>query len=496
MRKGSDIIGKHIVAYNTGSKIGRVLDLVFDQQHNAIVGLLVEEKGFFSDAKILPLSSIQSMGVDAVITEHSENIIPAKSNQKIAEIMEHNNVMKGTHIMTVSGQDLGATIDLYFDENTGSIEGYEVSGGIFADAYSGRSFVPAVQTLRIGEHYAFVPTIVAEMMEEQVGGIKAAMQTTSDRVHAAAKTATEKISEASRQTTTKLTNALVDPDSQQAFIIGRRTEADVLRPDGAIFMPAGKLVMVTDANSARALGILTDLYQATGGNLADDAIQKASELGQKVADKTSNAAQNITTQANATAARYTIDRALGRRASNIVRSRNGFIIAAPGQIVTEMTINRAKTYHAEEPLLKSVGLSTTTAAKSSMDDAFDPTTDKISYTADRVKSGADRLVDWAKDRTNRLRAQTAQTLEEQHIKGALGRPTMRVILDRQDGVILNTGELITHHAIEAARQEGVLDVLLASVYTKTPEFSSATLRAPEPGRAALPAINESQSAAA
>jgi hypothetical protein len=215
-----------------------------------------------------------------------------------------------------------------------------------------------------------------------------------------------------------------------------------------------------------------------------------------VADKTSNAAQNITTQANATAARYTIDRALGRRASNIVRSRNGFIIAAPGQIVTEMTINRAKTYHAEEPLLKSVGLSTTTAAKSSMDDAFDPTTDKISYTADRVKSGADRLVDWAKDRTNRLRAQTAQTLEEQHIKGALGRPTMRVILDRQDGVILNTGELITHHAIEAARQEGVLDVLLASVYTKTPEFSSATLHAPEPGRAALPAINESQSAAA
>ena len=50
-------------------------------------------------------------------------------------------------------------VDLYFDETSGAIESYEVSGGIFADAYSGRSFVPAVQTLKIGEDYAFVPAI-------------------------------------------------------------------------------------------------------------------------------------------------------------------------------------------------------------------------------------------------------------------------------------------------------------------------------------------------
>lgn len=478
MRKGSDIIGQYIISYNTGSKIGKVIDLVFDQERNIIIGLLVEEKGLFSDAKILPLVSIQSIGIDAVITAHPENIIPARSNQKVAEIMEQNNVMKGTHIMTVSGQDLGSALDLYFDENTGEIEGYEVSGGIFADAYSGRSFVPAAQTLRIGEHYAFVPTIVAEMMEEQVGGIKAVMQTTSDRVQLAA----DKISDASRQTTTKLNNAIVDPDNQQAFVVGRSTEVDVFCPDGSIFMLAGKLVTMTDATSARSLGILNRLYQATGGNFTNDAIQKANGLGQQLADKASNAAYTTT-------ARYNVDRALGRRAASIVRSRNGLIIVASGQIVTEMTLERAKTYHVEAELLKSVGLSPTAAATANMDDAFDSTSDKISYTANRVQSGAEQLIDWAKDRTNRLRSRTAQTLEEQQIKGALGRPTMRVILDRQDGVILNTGELITHHAIESARREGVLDVLLASVYTKTPEFSPDTLRAPEPGRAALGAIN-------
>jgi hypothetical protein len=344
-----------------------------------------------------------------------------------------------------------------------------------------------VQTLRIGERYAFVPTIVAEMMEEQVGGIKAAMQTTSDRVQAAAATAGERLSEASRQTQTKLTNAIVDPEQQQEFVVGRRTESDVLHPDGTIFIPAGKLITIADATSARSLEILDRLYRSTGGNVTEDAMQKAGEIGQKVADKTSNTAQNLAAKANATSARYTVDQALGRRVANIVRTRTGLIIAAPGQIVTDITIERAKTYHLEDVLLKAVGMSSTTAAKSSMGDAMDNTSDKISATADRVQSGAERFVDWAKYQTDRLRAQTAQTVEEQQIKGALGRPTMRVILDRQDGVILNTGELITHHAIEAARAEGVLDVLLASVYTKTPDFSPSTLRAPEPGRASLPA---------
>ncbi len=65
--------------------------------------------------------------------------------------------MRGTQIVTVCGQNLGRMVDLYFNEDTGEIEGYEVSGGIFADAYSGRSFVPAVQTLKIGEDYALFP---------------------------------------------------------------------------------------------------------------------------------------------------------------------------------------------------------------------------------------------------------------------------------------------------------------------------------------------------
>ena len=135
MRKGSDIVGKPIVAYDTGEKIGRVRDLIFDQERNYLVALLVTEKGLMSDARVLPLAAIQSIGMDAAIVGRAANIIPGKADAKIAAILDRNNIMNGTHIMTVSGQDLGKMVDLYFDETTGAIEGYEVSGGIFADAY-------------------------------------------------------------------------------------------------------------------------------------------------------------------------------------------------------------------------------------------------------------------------------------------------------------------------------------------------------------------------
>ena len=67
----------------------------------------------------------------------------------------------------------------------------------------------------------------------------------------------------------------------------------------------------------------------------------------------------------------------------------------------------------------------------------------------------------------------------------MGRPVTRVILDRQDQVILNVGELITHQAIAVSREAEVLEVLLDSVYTETPTLSLDDVRAPESGKAAL-----------
>ena len=77
--------------------------------------------------------------------------------------------------------------------------------------------------------------------------------------------------------------------------------------------------------------------------------------------------------------------------------------------------------------------------------------------------------------------QTKKRLSD--ITDAVGRPVTKVILDREDNVVLNLGDIITHQAIQRAHEAGGLDSLLASTYKGTVEFSKEEMRAPAQAKA-------------
>ena len=193
----------------------------------------------------------------------------------------------------------------------------------------------------------------------------------------------------------------------------------------------------------------------------------------------------------------TVDQAAGRRVHRVVRTDQGLIIAAPGQIVTEQVINRARTYHKEQELMDATGLSTGDAAHgavsgaaTSISGAASSAGESVREGAQSAKVGAANLWERVKTRVGETQQTMAEEAEERRIKNAVGRPVTRVILDPQDNVILNVGEIITHQAVERSRAVGVLDMLLSSVYDKDPEISPDELRAPEPGQAALEQQNK------
>lgn len=460
MRKGRDIIGKTIVAYDTGEKVDKIEDLIFDQDRNLLLGFLIDEGGWFSNAKVLPLSLVKAIGLDAVIVPSEDAIQTASHFPDIDNVLKRNNILKGTQIMTLDGRDLGTLVDLYFDDQTGVVEGYEVSGGLFADAYTGRSFVPAPQTLKIGEDVAFVPPETADLMQEQVGGIKAAVQTASEKMQETAQVANVKLQDASRTATTRLANVIVDPAEQKAFAVGKVAEQTVDAPGGGQLVLKAEIITPAIADAAEHLDVLDALYRSAGGSL------------------TGKLNQQFSSQLESTFASLSVEQAEAQRVSRTVYTSEGYIIAAVGQIVTPHVIERAKTYHRESDLLEAVGLSSRSAAKSQTDSL-------LSSTGEQLQHGTSSLWEKVKETAGDLQERSTQAIEEQRIKGALGRPTTRVILDRNDQVILNVGELITHQAIASARSADVLDVLLSSVYTDKPQLSVQDLRAPEPGSAAL-----------
>jgi uncharacterized protein YrrD len=414
MQKGTDTISLPVIAFDTGERFEKIRDVIFGQHENRVLGFLVDEGGWFNEAKVVPFQNVQAIGPDGVIVPSKESVVIANTEPAIKGVLEHKNVLKGTKIMTTDGRDLGTMADVYFDEQTGAVEGYEASGGLFGDAATGRSFVPAPQTLKIGQDVAFVPPETADMMEEQVGGIQGALQAAGDKVQETAQKTTEKLQEK-----------------------------------------------------------------------AETAGQKLQEASQKASEKLDVATTAVGEKASGAIAAAAVDQAKGRRARRAVRTDQGLIIVPEGQIVTDVVIERVRSHDKEQELLDAVGVEHGEAARASASGAMSAASAQLGATAQQAKQGVSDLLDRAKAKMGEIQERTTKESQESAIKRALGRPVTRVILDRQDNVILNVGELITNQAVERSRQEGVLDILLDSVYDKKPELSTEDLRAPEPGEASL-----------
>ncbi len=519
MRKGTDILNRSIIAFDTGKRIARVLDLIFDQDTNQLLGFLVDEGGLFHAAKVIPLNQVKAIGPDVIIVPGKDSVVSVQDVSQIQTVLECKLVLKGNRIVTTDGRYLGSIVDLYFNDQTGTIEGYEASGGLFADTYSGRSFIPAPQTIKIGEEVTFVPPETADLMEEQVGGIRGAMMTAGSQIQETttiagqklqdasvsaneqlqaatasanrklqevASSASDRFDQGSLSAATALTDRLVSPDEQFTYVVGKSVEHDILTPDGLVLLVKDQTVTVSLAEEAQRLGILDQVYRATGGSLTVGINRQLQNATAQAESNLQMATQRGSIALSNLAARAGIEQAKGRRVRQMVRSEDSMIIiAAPGQIVTDRVIEQAKSYNREAALLDSVGLQPTEATRDRANDAVQDVGIKVREQAAIAQENAYTFWEDLKTQYRQLQRRSTRAMHRRRIEQALGRPVSRVILDLQDNVILNVGELITHAAIRQAEQGGVLNILLNSVYMKNPNIAEAELRAPERGLASL-----------
>lgn len=319
MYKGNDLIGKPIITFDTGEQIEKVKDVFFNADEQRLLALVVEEGGIFAKTRVLPFSNIKVIGPDAVTIESASAIVVADSHADISKNIETNTITKGNKVMTEGGENLGVIKDIFFDEKTGEIKGYDISGGLINDTYKGKSFLPAEKVLKMGKEIVFVPNDVVQIMEEQVGGIKGATQK-----------ATKKAGSSMKESVAGFPNQ---------------------------------------------------------------------ETKQKVWDTTDRLHENV-------------------------------------QQGTE-----------------------------------------------QFKQKASELWENVKSKTSELKGTATHKMEQNKIKEALGRPVSRVILNEQDEPILDAGEMITHGAIQKARDAGVLDILLNSVSQESMSYSDARAKAVSEGGA-------------
>ena len=542
MQKGKEVIGRKIVTLDGGERVDSVRDLIFDEQGNRVLALLVDEGGWFHAAKVIPFASVKSIGEDAVMIASADAVMSARDDATIAAAMESKSGLAGLNLLTSDGKELGRIADVFFDETSGQVVGYEATGGLFSDLSSGRTFVPAPESVTIGAEAAIVPPSVAMAMEEQeAGGLQGAFSSVAESVKGAAGNVADSVKETAGNI------AQATKERQKEFVVGKAASRDVVSGDGPTAVTVvrqGETITAEQAEQAETLGLLGSLTAAAGGGLAQEAYGSARESvqgglenmatatkerqkefvvgktagndvaaadgspivmkGQTITDIHAGTAEDKgalgslvaaaaggSVQGGVQNARETIVvrtqpapvSLIGRRVQRDVYGPNRSFVAAQGQIVTQTLLDRARTLGKEQELEAAVGVIGTTGGATGSPVAA--ASDKLAAGAQNVKEGATGLLDRAKGWISETRDKASDDMEERRIEGAIGRPVNRVVLDPQDNIILNIGEIITHKAVEQARSSDVLGILLGSVSTETPSIDPMAVRPDEHGQAAL-----------
>ena len=377
MRKGKSIIGKDILALEDGSKLEKVNGVIVDAGGQRLVALIVDEGSLMSSTKVVPIEEISSFGRDAVVVGGHGSIVTTAEAPGLKEIVEQRQKLLGKKVFTVTGDDQGTIADIYFDEPSGKVLGYEVSGGWLGDAAKGTSYLPSEDISSIGTDVIYVQPEVADTLDQQVGGVQGALQDAGQKLGETKDGLAAKAGSASDNA------ARNGGDASGDALIGKRTGSDVETDSGAVIVPQGRRVRPEDVEAARTAGKLPALTSAVALGTAQDA---------------------------------------GAGAKDAIGSAGDSAASLWDQFTTKL---------------------------SEMTDA------------------------------------TGKRLDEQKTKGrlaeiadAVGRPVTKVILDREDNVILNLGDIITHQAVQRAHDAGGLDSLLQSVYKANVEFAKEEMRAP------------------
>lgn len=155
MQKGSEVIGRSIVSREGGASVGKVKDIVVDGTGRRVLGFIVDE-GMLKHTKVAPWGAVQAIGPDAVVIASPASVVKAEETPEIKNVLDKKLVIRGLRLQTTTGKGLGKIDDFRFDETTGAVLGYELSGGVLADVFKGKSFLPTPASLELGKEVAFV----------------------------------------------------------------------------------------------------------------------------------------------------------------------------------------------------------------------------------------------------------------------------------------------------------------------------------------------------
>jgi uncharacterized protein YrrD len=133
MNQASNFIGKPIVT-QSGERLETIDDVIFDPRTHHVLCFLIEPGGWVGGAKILPWTHEYSITPSALIISSRDQVVSALNIPRMQAVLENAPVVIGKKILRSDGRQIGIVNDIYFDQQTGAIQEYEITGGSLTDS--------------------------------------------------------------------------------------------------------------------------------------------------------------------------------------------------------------------------------------------------------------------------------------------------------------------------------------------------------------------------
>jgi uncharacterized protein YrrD len=160
MHRVSDVIGRAVVSSEGGERIGQVSDVLLDPASHCAVGLVLAG-GMFRSEHVLPYGHVQTLGRDAVIARGVDGLLDPDAWRRQATGALRSSTLTHKRVLTTAGRHLGEIDDVYVNDQTGAIEGYDVRASTLGGLSHKRSRLPQADGITIGTDAVLVPEELA-----------------------------------------------------------------------------------------------------------------------------------------------------------------------------------------------------------------------------------------------------------------------------------------------------------------------------------------------
>ena len=172
MLRSRKLLSMPIISLEEGISVGIVRNLVINPEKMEVAALVMNQRGWLSEQKIVPYAKVRSVGNDVITIEQSSNIQKIVKHSDLVKLVRQKADPIATKVVTENGTILGLVDEYYIDETTGKIDKLEISGKFLENLFKGRALMSCNYIRTMGSDIIIVKESTELNLEKIEGGLQ------------------------------------------------------------------------------------------------------------------------------------------------------------------------------------------------------------------------------------------------------------------------------------------------------------------------------------